>query len=67
MDSLDSPWLTIAEAARHARISRSTLYKFMARGDLRPRKLGARTLLARQELDRLIEAGVARADKRGGR
>jgi excisionase family DNA binding protein len=67
MESTELRWLTIAEAACHARISRTTLYKLMAQGKLTPRKLGARTLLARQELDQLIETGIARANKRGSR
>jgi excisionase family DNA binding protein len=49
------PWLTQAEACQHARIGRSTLWKLCKSGALRARKLGARILISRAELDALIE------------
>ena len=54
-----STWLSVAEAATHARVSRSSLYLLIAAGALPVRKLGRRTLIARAELDSLIEAGTA--------
>jgi excisionase family DNA binding protein len=50
-----SKWLTPAEACNYAKIGRTTLYRLCQRGALKPRKLGARTLIAASELDALIE------------
>jgi excisionase family DNA binding protein len=57
----DAPvtWLTISEASQHAKKSRTSIYILIADGEIRPRKLGRRTLISRQELDDLIEAGAA--------
>jgi excisionase family DNA binding protein len=54
-------WLTIAEGARYVRLSRATVYQRIAEGAIRPRKIGGRVLLAREELDALIEASAAPA------
>lgn len=51
-------WLSVAEAATHARVSRSKLYLLIAAGALPVRKLGARTLVNRAELDALIDRSV---------
>jgi excisionase family DNA binding protein len=58
---MDGRWMTVAEAAAYARISRSGLYQFVASGRLPIRKLGARTLVDRGDVDRLIESGTASA------
>jgi excisionase family DNA binding protein len=52
-------WMTVAEAATYARISRSGLYKLIAAGRLPIRKLGARTLVDRRDIDALIEGTAA--------
>lgn len=56
---VDAPqaWFSILEAARYARCSRSLIYSLLQTGALRARKLGGRTLVKRDELDALIEAG----------
>lgn len=46
--------LTIPEALRVLRISRSTFYKLAARGDIRTLRLGGRTLVPEREIERLI-------------
>ena len=57
------PWLSIFDPARYARIGKTRLYQLINLGELRPRKLGRRTLLARAEIDALIEAGSAPTTK----
>jgi excisionase family DNA binding protein len=56
---MDARWMTVAEGAAYARISRSGLYKFIAAGRLPIRKLGARSLIDREDIDRLIEGTAA--------
>jgi excisionase family DNA binding protein len=56
---MDARWMTVAEGAQYARISRSGLYKFIAAGRLPVRKLGARTLVDRRDIDALIEGDAA--------
>jgi excisionase family DNA binding protein len=51
-------WLTPAEACEFARIGRTTLYRLCRKGHIRPRKIGARTLIARAELDAFIDGRV---------
>lgn len=52
-------WLTPAEAAAHCRIGKTNLYGLIKRGALRPRKLGKRTLISREDIDALIEGTAA--------
>lgn len=47
---------TAAEASAYLRLSRSSIYKLISAGQLRPIKIGRRTLFTREELDRLIDA-----------
>ena len=53
----------IREATAALGISRATLYRLMERGEIRPFKIGARTLMLRSELDTFLErhAGAAGA------
>lgn len=53
-------WLTIAEACRYARISRTTLWRYSQEGLILIRKLNGRRLVDRQELESLI---VAKSDE----
>lgn len=50
----DQVSITVIEAARRASIGRSAIYQAISRGDIRPRKLGKRTLIVVAELDRWI-------------
>lgn len=46
--------LTVNEASAYLRISRGTLYRLFATGDLRPAKVGGRTLVRRADADALL-------------
>lgn len=49
---------TVDEAAAYLRISRSNLYWLFRNGDLRPAKVGGRTLVRRVDADALLERAV---------
>jgi excisionase family DNA binding protein len=55
METQNSNWLSVAEAVAYSKLSRSTLYVLLKKNNLRARKVGARTLLSRLEIDSLIE------------
>ena len=57
IDHTDKPIaVTIPEATRLSGIGRSKLYELFRRGDLKPRKLGKRTLIIRTELEAYISS-----------
>ena len=56
-------WLSVPDAVAHSSLSRSLLYRLMADGRLKARKVGSRTLLSRAEIDALIETGTAPAGR----
>lgn len=56
---INSPLLTIPEAADYLRIKRTKLYNLVADGELFPVRIGDRVLFSRQELDRYIAARTA--------
>ncbi len=47
--------LTIDGAAQYVGVSRASIYRLIQRGELTPRKIGRRTVIARADLDRMIE------------
>lgn len=47
--------LTIKEAMKYLKIGRTTLYKLIKEGKIKPVKIGKRTLIDKADLDRLIE------------
>jgi len=51
----ESPLLTVEEAARYLRISRPMVYRLLQTKQLRPVKIGSRTLFDKKDLDRFIE------------
>lgn len=51
--------LTIAEAADIFRCSKSSIYEWMRRGELRALRIGGRTLIPRSEIDRRIAEALA--------
>jgi excisionase family DNA binding protein len=54
MTTLESEWLTIAEATGYLKVTRATLYRWARQGRLRLYKLGARaTRVRRSDLDRM--------------
>ena len=50
---------SVPEAALQLSVSRSFIYLLINRGEIRPVKLGSRTLIPAREIDRLIEDGAA--------
>jgi excisionase family DNA binding protein len=52
--------LTVAEAARELRVSRTTIYELMRSGQIRRTKVGRRRLVKRRELERFIERNTDR-------
>jgi excisionase family DNA binding protein len=55
--ALDKPLYSIPEAAAALRIGRSTLYRQIKDHRIRTRKIGWRTVIRRDDLEKLIEAG----------
>lgn len=51
--------LTIAETADVFRCSKSSIYAWMAAGELRALRIGGRTLIPRSEIDRRIGEALA--------
>jgi excisionase family DNA binding protein len=51
----DRPTLTVDEFCKMVGIGRSTFYKAVAAGDLKPRKYGKRTFVTRDELKRFVD------------
>lgn len=52
--------LTVNEAIQYLRLSRSNLYRMFKRGDIRPVKIGGRTLLRRVDLDAMLDRAAGR-------
>ncbi|OPY76876.1 MAG: Helix-turn-helix domain protein [Syntrophorhabdus sp. PtaU1.Bin153] len=48
--------ITVNEALDILRISRPTIYRFIADGSLKPVKIGKRTLFEEKELQRFIDS-----------
>ena len=48
--------LTVLEAAQELRIARSTVYKLMARGELKSVHVGSRRLIRRSDLAEFVAA-----------
>jgi excisionase family DNA binding protein len=51
----ERPTLTVDEFCRMVGIGRSTFYKAVAAGDLKPRKYGKRTFITHDEMKRFVE------------
>jgi excisionase family DNA binding protein len=52
----ERPTLTVDEFCRLIGIGRSTAYKAIKAGDLKPSKYGKRTLIKREEMLRFVES-----------
>lgn len=50
--------MTVNETANYLRVSRANLYKLFKSGDLKPAKIGGRTLVRRIDADALLERAV---------
>jgi len=55
MSSLERPLLTISEGCEYLGLSRSTIYRLVADGELRLIKVYSRSLLARGDLDAYVD------------
>ncbi len=49
---------SINETADLLRVGRSTVYKLIASGDLKPRKIGTRTIIIGSDLTRFLDHAV---------
>lgn len=56
-------WLTVSEAASYLRASERTIERRIAGGDVRTTVLGRRRLVARADLDALLEAATGRSNR----
>lgn len=52
------PLLSVGETIDLLRSSRTSVYRLIEKGDLKPVKIGGRTLFRRADLDALIERSV---------
>lgn len=59
--------LTVKEACQRLRISRATLYNLIKRGDLAFVKIGGKSLIREEAIDRLIAQGTRTPPKRRAR
>jgi excisionase family DNA binding protein len=50
--------LNVKEAARYLGVSRANLYRLFKSGELRPAKVGGRTLVRRVDADALLERSL---------
>ena len=48
------PYLSVSEAAAVARVAPSTIRLYIRRGQLKPKKVGRRVIVARSELERFL-------------
>lgn len=53
--------LTVKETMGYLKIGRTTLYKLIKQGRIKPVKIGKKTLIDKNDLDRLIEESKGRA------
>ena len=60
MSDIEKRLLTVKEACEYLRIGRSTLYRHIKQGKIKPVKIGKRTLIDKNDLDRLIEESKGR-------
>jgi excisionase family DNA binding protein len=49
---------TVPEAAEHLRISRAMIYKLFKAEHLKPMKIGKRTIVSGEEIDRFLHKGA---------
>jgi excisionase family DNA binding protein len=54
----ESPWFSLAEAARYVRVSQRTIQRLVERGRIRSMTVGRRRLLHRDDLDALVRAAT---------
>jgi excisionase family DNA binding protein len=47
-------WMTIDEAAAYLRVGKTTMYKLLADGEIKPFKIGRKNLFRPEDLDRFL-------------
>lgn len=52
---MDNKLMNVAEAADYLRISRASLYNLMKKGELKPVKIGKRTLFDSEDVKKFVE------------
>lgn len=50
---------SVNEAAKAANLGRTTIYELIKTGELKPAKIGTRTLIRRKDLEALLERKLA--------
>lgn len=50
---------TVNEAVKACGLGRTTIYELIKAGELKPAKVGARTLILRSDLERMLQRAVA--------
>ena len=53
-----APLVSVEEAARQLGVCRRTIYNLAASGQIRFRKIGARSMVARTEIERIVSGGA---------
>ena len=66
-DSLEPVAYRVSDLSALLRVPRSTLYRWIARGDLGAARVGEVLLIPRREIDRLLADNPARPTIRAGR
>jgi excisionase family DNA binding protein len=55
-EKCEHEFLTVPEAARILRVDKRTIYRYLALGIIKRRKVAGRTLISRAELQSLLDA-----------
>lgn len=58
-ETLDRQGYNVAESARIIGVGRTTMHKIIREGRVRPVKIGARTIIPKSEIDRLLNGNAA--------
>lgn len=53
-NKIESPYLTVLEAAQYLRLSKETIYRYLSSGRLPASKLAERWLFKKSDLDALV-------------
>ncbi len=57
--------MSVADTAKYLSISRARLYELMKAGDIRPAKIGHRTVIRRVDADAFLERSLVRKQPQG--
>ncbi|RYE20753.1 MAG: DNA-binding protein [Sphingobacteriales bacterium] len=53
---MQNTWLTVKESASYLRCSKPTLYRFLRKHNITPKKLIGKTLISKESLDAALAA-----------